>query len=141
MCKFFSCLVTRDGDVRFCEDDSHEKIIKRLGWPDDRPLETRGWVRAECVPPHTSVRVDETSVPGWYAEDRARFDGLVTEMAQRVAPFYAGYEAKRAPLDADYEAKVADLDADYKAKVADLEADYAGRLSILTGYVPSLVTA
>ena len=35
MCQFFSAVVLRNGDVRFCEDDSHETLINRLGLRDD----------------------------------------------------------------------------------------------------------
>ena len=98
MCQFFSAIITRQGDVRFCEDASHETTITRLGLDDARPLATRGWVRVECVPPHEAVRVDETSVPGWYAEDRARYDDAVIAVACRCAPLLATYEAGRASL-------------------------------------------
>ncbi len=102
MCQSFSAILPRDGDVRFCEDDSHETILTRLGWPDDRPLETRGWVRVECVPPHESVRVDETSVPSWYDEDRPHYDGLVMDVAVRVATALAAYKQAKAPALAAY---------------------------------------
>ena len=104
MCQFFSAIVTRQGDVRFCEDDSHETIINRLGLDDTRSLATRGWIRVECVPPHDAVRVDETSEPGWYAEDRPRFEDAVIAVACRCALLWAAYEAGRAPLEAAFEA-------------------------------------
>ncbi len=85
MCQFFSAIVFRTGQIRWCESDSHERIIARLRLDDAAPLETRSWVRVECVPPHESVRVDETSTPGWYDEDRPAIDGRVMDLALRVA--------------------------------------------------------
>ena len=132
MCQFFSAIVTRQGDVRFCEDTSHEMILARLGLDDTRPLATRGWVRVECAPPHDAVRVDETSEPGWYAEDRLRFEDAVMAVALRVAPLLATYEAGRAPLWATCEAGCASLWATYEAGCAPLLATYeAGRASLL----------
>ena len=159
MCQFFSCLVTRDGDVRFCEDDSHETIISRLGWPDDRPLETRGWVRAECEPPHTSVCVDETSVPGWYADDRARYDGLVMETAGRVAPArraydeaiatafrayneaiapaFRAYDEATAPARRAYNEAIATASRAYDEAILTARRAYDDAPATITGYVPT----
>jgi hypothetical protein len=146
MCQFFSAILTRDGDVRFCEDNSHERILTRLGWPDDRPLDTRGWVRVECVPPHEAVRVDETSVPAWYDEDRPRYDGLVLDVAGRVAeakaayeaiqqPALAAYQAIQQPAYAAYQAIQQPAYAAYQAIQQPALAAYQAKLSSLTGYV------
>ena len=105
MCQFFSAIVFRSGDIRWCEDDSHETIIERLGLDDAAPLLTRGWVRVECVPPHVAVRVDETSTPGWYDEERAAIDGRVCDLALRVGP------ARRAYDEAIATARLADREA------------------------------
>ena len=96
MCQFFSAIVTRDGRVLFYEEDSHETIVRRAGLRDD-DLHLRGWVRVEAVPDAAgafpSVRVDETSVPAWYAEDRAAWDDRVTQVAMRVRPALDAYDA------------------------------------------------
>jgi len=121
MCQFFSAIVTRQGTVRFCEDDSHETIIARLGFDDTRPLATRGWIRVECVRPHDAVRVDETSVPGWYAEDPARYDDAVIVVAMCVAQARAVCEATVAPAWAVCEATVAQARAVYEATLRTIE--------------------
>ena len=70
MCQFFSCLVTRDHRVLFCEDDSHEELIRRAGFNDHTTdIFLRSWVRVEVVPTVAgwgSVKVDETSTPSWW---------------------------------------------------------------------------
>jgi hypothetical protein len=107
MCDFFSAILTRDGAVRFCEDSSHETILTRLGWPDNGPLETRGWVRVERLWTNTGWRdvcVDEFIIPGWYADDRARYEGLVGDTADRVQPAWAAYKAIEQPAWAAYKA-------------------------------------
>ena len=146
MCDFFSAIVFRTGAIRFCEDPSHETIITRLGLDDAADLFTRAWARVECVAPFAAVRVDETSTPGWYGEDRAAIDGRVMDLAQRVAPLlatyqagrdqlWATYQAGRAPLLATYQAGRAPLWATREAGCASLEATYeAGRASLLATY-------
>ncbi len=124
MCVFFSAIVTRQGDVRFCEDNSHETIIRRLGLDDSRPLATRGWVRVECVPPFAVVRVDETSAPGWWDAERAALEDRVRVVAERVAPVRATYDAEVAPALATYNAAVAAERATYDAATAPALATY-----------------
>ena len=72
MCQFFSCLVTRDHRVLFCESVSHEELIRRTGLDDTKDVFLRSWVRAEVNPAGTTgwgrVKVDETSVPSWWDE-------------------------------------------------------------------------
>ena len=72
MCQFFSCLVTRDHRVLFCESVSHEELIRRAGFDDTKDVFLRSWVRAEVNPAGTTgwgrVKVDETSVPSWWDE-------------------------------------------------------------------------
>ena len=71
MCQFFSCLVTRDHRVLFCEDDSHEELIKRAGFDDTKDVFLRSWVRVEVKPATAGwgwLTVDETSIPLWWDE-------------------------------------------------------------------------
>ena len=151
MCVFFSAILDKDGAVHFCEDDSHEAILARLGWPDDRPLETRGWVRVErkwTGDTWLDVRVDETSVPAWYTEDRARYEGLVCETAERVQAALAAYQAAKQAALAAYQAVVQAALAAYQAVVQPAWAAYEAvkqsaraacqaTLSAMTGYVPT----
>ena len=139
MCQFFSCIVTRQGDVRFCEDNSHETIIERLGMDDSRPLATRGWVRVECVPPFSVVRVDETSAPGWWDEDRVALEDRVRVVAERVAQARATYIAAVDSAWATYIAAVAAAQATYDAEMASALATYHAAISSIDGYAPERV--
>ncbi len=103
MCQFFSAIVFRTGDIRWCESDSHENIIGRLSLNDAEPLATRSWMRVECKPQHDRVRVDETSTPGWYDEDRASVDGRVMDLALRVSPARRAYDEAVAPARRAFE--------------------------------------
>ena len=84
MCKFFSFLALRNGDL-VCDDatDSHEDLIALRGLDDSGyPLASRQWFRGEFLPPEDlariedpaawTVRVDENAVPEWYDEDHWR---------------------------------------------------------------------
>ena len=122
MCQFFSPLVFRTGAIRFCESDNHETLIARLGLDDAADLFMRGWVRVECVPgpdgTFPGVRVDETSVPGWYAEDRVAIDDRVQQLARRVATARRVYEATCAPAWQVYDATCATARQVYEATCA-----------------------
>ena len=129
MCEFFSCIAVRDGRLLFTNSNHHSDIIQRAGLRDTEVF-LREFVRLECVPPFENVRVDEEgTLPGWFDPDD--WQARVVALAQRVAPLYADYEAKRAPLDADYGAKRDALDADYQAKRAPLDADYEAKYAPL----------
>ena len=96
MCNFFSAMVFTTGAIRFCEDDSHEVNIQRLGLRDHAPPFMRGWVRVEAAPvdgTFPTVRVDESSTPGWYDEGRERMDEAVRDVALRVWPAWQAYNA------------------------------------------------
>ena len=104
MCQFFSGIVTRDGRCLFTEDDSHETIIARVHLRDTS-THLRHWVRVELVPAAEGwapLRVDETSTPAWWDEDRPRWEALVQETASVVAPAWAAYQAAVAPAEAAY---------------------------------------
>ncbi len=142
MCVFFSAIVTRQGDVRFCEDNSHETIIRRLGLDDSRPLATRGWVRVECVPPFAVVRVDETSAPGWWDAERAALEDKVRVVAERVAPVRATYNAEVAQAQATYAAATAPERATYDAATAQAQANCRAATDVaLATYNAAVATA
>ena len=140
MCDFFSAIVFRTGQIRFCEDPSHETIIARLGLNDAADLFTRGLARVECVAPFAAVRVDETSTPGWYGEDRAAIDGRVMDLAQRIAPLWATCEAGRASLEATYQAGRASLWDAYQAGRAPLLATYGRVMDLAQRIAPLWAT-
>jgi len=110
MCQFFSAIVYRTGQVRFCEDDSHQTLIDRLGLDDGRPLETRGWVRVEARPDaddaFPSIVVDEIAAPGWWTDEADLWAERVRDVAQRVYHAEATYWAARTTARATYDATI-----------------------------------
>ena len=147
MCRFFSAVVFRSGAIRWCERDSHETIIGRLKLDDAAPLETRSWVRVECVPPHEAVRVDETSTPGWYDEDRAAIDGRVMDLALRVAPARRAYDEACATARRVYRKACATADRAYDEACAPARRAYdeacapaIRALSSIDGYVAEVAS-
>jgi len=67
MCKYFTCVATKDGKVLWTERDEHEEIIKRAKLKDDY-LENRSFVRIE-VPEGDmeQYRIDEDgTLPRWF---------------------------------------------------------------------------
>jgi hypothetical protein len=81
MCSFFSCIVTKSGDVLFDElEDSHEKIIEKykdkydLRDNETEPNELR-FARVEILPPSGDVfadlkswtfKIDQQIKPAWF---------------------------------------------------------------------------
>ena len=118
MCQFFSAIVYRTGQIRFCEDDSHSTLIARLGLDDSRPLATRGWVRVEARPDASgafpAVVVDETSAPAWWTDDADVWADRVRDVAMRVQPAWADYERIEQPAWADYQRIEQPAWADYQ---------------------------
>ncbi len=126
MCEFFSCIVTREGDLFFCEDHSHEEIIRRAKLRDT-DAHVRHWVRVEVTPTMDGwgpVRVDESTVPAWWTEDAPAWEGKVLDLAGRVQPAWAAYVAVRQPAYAAYE-----------AVRQPAWAAYEQQISAMTGYV------
>ena len=106
MCEFFSAIATRDGRLLFTEDNSHEVIIRRAGLRDTYAY-VRHWVRGQVRPRGAGwgpVRVDETTVPAWWTDDRAAHEGRVLDLAGRVRPAWEAYEAVERPAREAYEA-------------------------------------
>lgn len=162
MCQFFSGIAFRTGDIKFTEDDSHTTLIERLGLDDSRDLFTRGWVRFEAVPKGDGwepVRVDETSVPGWWDEDRIAFEDRVLAVAMRVRPAraefdrvtaaaHAEFDRVRAPAWAEYDRVTAAARAEHDRVTAAAWAEhdrvraaawaeYVAAIRTIDGYVPA----
>ena len=127
MCQFFSGIAFRNGDIKFTEDDSHTTLIERVGLDDSRDLFTRGWVRFEVAPKGDGwepVRVDETSVPGWWDADRVAFEDRVLAVATRVRPAQAEHKRVTAPARAEYDRVMAPARAEYDRVRAPARAEY-----------------
>ena len=124
MCQFFSGIAFRNGDIKFTEEDSHTTLIERLGLDDSKDLFTRGWVRFEVMPQGDGwapVRVDETSVPGWWDDDRVAFEDRVLAVATRVCPAWAEYDRVTAPARAEYARVTAPARAEYVATIRTID--------------------
>ena len=118
MCDFLSAIATRDGRLLFCEDDSHETIVRRAGLRDG-DLHLRHWVRVEQRPGDAALRVDEASTPGWWdaAEWQPRLDALLA----RVRPVRAAYDEAMRTADAAYDEARRPAQAVYVAALAPIE--------------------
>ena len=78
MCKFFSSIVTRQGEVLYNQFiDSHETLIQIFKLRDDKPMDY--FVRCEFYPQDNNdmgdadkyeLRVDENFTPEWFEEFR-----------------------------------------------------------------------
>ena len=89
MCEYFSCIVTRDLRILWCEEVSHEATIARAGLKDDyEDAVNRPFVRLEVPEGDMDrYRVDEEStLPLWYiiAEDDIR--GKVKKLVRKLNP-------------------------------------------------------
>lgn len=108
MCQFFSAVVTRQHAVLFCEVDSHEELLLRLGWSDtDQHL--RHWVRVELLPALVgwrALRVDETTTPSWF--DPVRDGDRVLACAERLAHARKVYDDVRGQAQQAYNAACGD---------------------------------
>ena len=87
MCKAFSCLVNREGEVFWQAGmDTHDRLVSLSGWPDTDTQ--RDWARAEIVPTEGYLypekpwgfHLDEEVEPSWWSEDHR----LAAEDAHRV---------------------------------------------------------
>ena len=84
MCQFFSAIATKDGRLLFTENDSHEEIIERAQLRDTE-LYLRHWVRIEQRP-GTHMRVDETSTPTWFTEERDMWQARAEDCSAQLLP-------------------------------------------------------
>ena len=89
MCKFWSCILTREGKVLWDKNiTSHEKLVGTNGLKDAK-LKNRDFVRIEITPnPPLGItsrsrsdwtyKIDEEgTLPDWYANDEMRMAALV----------------------------------------------------------------
>ena len=86
MCNFWSCILTREGDVLWAPDtDSHEDLVTRHGL-NDHKLWDRDFVRIEINPTNSlskskgdwRYKVDEEgTLPVWYEADTRHWEAVV----------------------------------------------------------------
>jgi hypothetical protein len=79
MCEFFSCIVTRLGDVLFTESESHETVIYRSGFVDNLKF----FVRVEYDRKHGYI-IDEKTIPEWYERIAAKAEKDVKRTHTKV---------------------------------------------------------
>ena len=148
MCQFFSCLVTRDHRVLFCEDDSHEELIRRAGFDDTKDVFLRSWVRVEVKPENAGwrhVMVDETSVPSWWEQvedsDRVLIVANTVRSAREVyvaavRPAQEVYVAAMRSAQEVYDAAMRSAQEVYVAAVRPAWEVYVASISAFVGYLP-----
>src|SRR3990167_1380624 len=124
MCQFFSAIYTRQHNIHFTEEDSHEVVIKRLGLRDDN-LFIRNWVRVEYV--DGNLRVDETSIPSWF--DHAEAKEKVRAVYERVLPAQEAYDAAIASAEKAYDAAIAPAWEAYDAAKAPAQEAYKAAIA------------
>jgi len=79
MCKFFSGIVCKDRLVYDLDNDSHEVLLEKTGFNDDKPFPN--FVRVELLPQDDDIfnhdlknwklRVDQDRVPDWFDKSDA----------------------------------------------------------------------
>ena len=131
MCQFFSAIYTRQGNVYFTEEDSHETIISRLGMRDE-DLFLRAWVRVEYV--NDALKLDEGSCPSWF--DRVEAEDKVKAVYEQVLSAWEAYKAATASAWEAYDAATAPAQEAYNAATASAWEACTKKLSTITGYVP-----
>ena len=98
MCEFFSCIVTKKGEVFFTEENSHEEVIKRSGFLDDE----QQFVRIEYTKTN-GYTLDEQTIPEWYERIAAIINRDVKTIFDKIAPARGEYEKIEVSARKEYE--------------------------------------
>ena len=141
MCNFFSCIVTRNGEVLFTEEDSHEEVIGRSGLKDD----LEHFVRVEYNS-ENGYAVDEKSIPDWYERIAVMAEQNVKQVFDKVNLFKKEYNKikqlawdeynKIKQLARDEYNKIEQPALDEYAKIVQLAWDeYKLQLNKIVGYI------
>jgi hypothetical protein len=110
MCNFFSCIVTKAGEVLFTESESHEEVISRSGMKDN----LRHFVRVEYTPKEGYI-IDEANIPEWYERVAAKAEQNVVAIYIRIAPAWEEYEKVEQPALDEYKSAIANVQGYLKA--------------------------
>ena len=119
MCDFFSCIATKDGQILFCEDDSHETIIERAKIKDDGG----NFVRIEYTD-EKGMKVDQAGIPEWYERCCVSIEMRTRKIYKIIAPALEDYEKIIAHAREDYEKIIAHAREDYEKTEAPAREDY-----------------
>ena len=120
MCKFFSCIVVRDGlELLWTEQDSHETIISRAGLVDDK-LENREFVRLEIQPPNEDISrpvnewtftVDEKgTLPRWFIANEKRVKIRAYSLLNEIIAPKTKYEKVKDTAKAEYQKELENIE-------------------------------
>lgn len=111
----------------------HEKLIRVMGLSDAGDPLLRQWARAECVPPYTTVRIDEQTIPAWCERLRDEIDAQVIAAAQQAGPLVEEWDAAHNDLVEEWDAAVDELAAQWDAARDELDAKYRDQLQTVPG--------
>ena len=139
MCKFFSAIVLKTGEIRWCEDDSHEETIRRLGVEDDGDK----FVRIELNPDGKKWKyvVDCPNAPDWF-QRMTGIETRVTAIAKKVRPKRDAYQKAIATAEDAYQkAKAPAWDAYQKAKATAEDAYRKAKAPAWDAYQKAKATA
>ena len=123
MCKFFSCIVTKDGKVFFSEEDSHETIINRLGISDNGENFVRVEYSQNSIGEYEYC-LDVQTIPEWYERIAIKVKLDIKQIFQKVKPAWEDYEKIRTPAQENYEKIEAPAREDYEKIKASAQENY-----------------
>jgi len=90
MCNFFSCIVSRNGKIYFCETDSHEDILsgmRKIGVSTRDSARAQDIVRLEVLK-STYATVDQSDwrlgIPEWFERNAATYKNNAIKLRRRV---------------------------------------------------------
>jgi tRNA A58 N-methylase Trm61 len=140
MCKYFSCIATKEGKVLFYEGDEHEEIINRSGLNDDI-LENREFVRIE-VPDGDmkNYNIDEDgTLPRWFEKRENEFYKKVQKLLSKVQKVKNAidkeYQTKRDAIDKEYQTKWDAVFKEYWTKWDAIFKEYQTKRDALYGKI------
>ena len=126
MCNYFSAIVLRNGSVKWCESDSHEDIIDRLGLIDNDSSPGRKFVRIEVEDfDLRKFQVDEqSSLPGWWDDRVADVRAWLGEHKDDIIKGRKAYDEAMASVGKAYNEALATASKAYSEAVASADKAY-----------------
>ena len=106
MCKFFSCIVTREGRIAWTLTESHEDIVCAIQKNDISTGVNRKFVRLECQPDGAGWKhiVDEEIAPAWWSLIADATWRAIEQIATLKRTAREQYEATKRTAREQYEA-------------------------------------
>jgi len=121
MCKYFSCIATKDGRVLWTEEDSHEEVITRSGLKDCN-LENRDFVRIEVDDGDMkNYKIDEQdTLPRWFEKRESEFYKKVESLLKKLAVAKPKCDA----INKEYQTKCDAINKEYQTKCDAINKEY-----------------